>query len=424
MTIFENRIYRIILEYLWFNKNNKKYKSYARSLSSVNWYFHGVRESSLGVAKLNRCSLFDHHHLTKLHYNGCGFKSIKKQSLQLITPKLRALTCDHTELGFLLECGMSSLEQLKCLVTMGFDDTTKQLRGQIGMLASTLKAVSFQINMKLYYELQLLIIHFLSERFEHLTSIELIETSGNVLLCNLYRNSKMVFDRLLKFKSLQHLVIEFQIDKDKDNWDDEGVKSYEFQSDLLCYLMNQSSLKSFHHNRFLGSSIEEYLLQESSSIEYLSLDLHQGFSEVTRNNIKKLSLVAVSDQDMHKLAMVKYLKVHPKYPNSLAGITQFLNRQQQLQKQYGFPADRVLKCEVNIGQVNIEPEFLEALKNNTTLKRLYLSIKEDDYIVDLDDLKVIDSIIQSHPTIRNKDTWFITKQKLKDRGQVYNQIVN
>ncbi|EFA83678.1 hypothetical protein PPL_02744 [Heterostelium album PN500] len=429
MTIFENRIYKIIVEYLWFD--NEKNKNYARSLSMINWYCHDVicslNTSFIGSSRridellkshfrmksddnLNRCSLFSN--LLELDCNVGALREVTRDGLALITPTLRSLRSAHSDIKIMINLGMNSLETLKCNLNASYPDIYEDIK----LLSPTLKHLMIGVTREfpedfenISYEDFVPFTKFLvSDHFQHLTSLEIVDTNsdssdyGYFLMFDSY--SSLFFNGLLKFKSLEHFAFKVQSSEPLELLDS-------FQTALLNYLKKQQSLKSLslpfefpkHNTQCL-----DYLFQESS-IERLQLDWLSSRCPVTRTTLQHLKII-VQDVDIEMLALVRELNIRPFPYNTFEGITKLLNKQQELQQQYGFPPDRVLKCEINMMNNQIDTEFLETLKNNRTLRRIYIDIRlrnKANIKPEFIHLKPIDDIIKSHPTIRNKHNWLL-----------------
>ncbi|EFA83679.1 hypothetical protein PPL_02745 [Heterostelium album PN500] len=434
MTIFENRIYRIIVEYLWFDYENNK--SYARSLSMINWYCHDVicslNTSFQGSSQiidellkshfriktddnLNRCSLFSN--LLELYCNVGELREVTRDGLKLIAPTIRSLKCAHSDIKLMIDLGMNSLESLECNVFVNKVSDYEDIK----LLSPTLKHLKIGVGMDFHdayqsvrYEDFVPITKYLvSDHFQHLTSLEIEDTNldsgdyGYFLMLDSY--SSMFFNGLLKFKSLERLALNISF----------KIQSFEpmekmdaFQAKLLNYLTSQKSLKSLVLPLFespkQNTSCLDYLFQESS-IERLHIDWLAFHCLVTRTTLQHFT-IGVEDQDIEMLALVRELDNRSFITNTFGGITKLLIKQQDLQQQYGFPADRVLTCKVQMIDNQIDEEFLKTLKNNRTLRRIYIEIicqNEGNIKPEFIHLKPIDDIIKSHPTIRNKHNWLL-----------------
>ncbi|EFA83688.1 hypothetical protein PPL_02755 [Heterostelium album PN500] len=331
MTILQNHIYKKIIEYLWFE--NKKNRRFARSLSMINWYFHGVicslntkfsgrykriekllnhhYQKPNSRDKLNRCALFNN--LTELDCATGALRDVSMDALKMIAPNLRSLKCGHGDIRMMIKLGVKP-EYFSCPV-------------------------------------------------------------------------------------LEHLLFRFNLFFDREPVDATPA----FQVQLINYLKKHRILKSFHIDCEFndGAKCVEFLLQDTT-IERLSMDCIDYCSLVSRNNLYKMK-TSVNDRKLEMLARVHHLKLGRDLDNTFKGITRLLNRQQQ----YGFKADRVLKCSVKMTGDQIEPEFIETLKNNRSIRRLYLNIRDPtDKTANFKFIKQINDIIQEHPTIANKSKWF------------------
>ncbi|EFA85634.1 hypothetical protein PPL_00863 [Heterostelium album PN500] len=439
MTIFENRIYRIIIEYLWFDSKNK---SYARSLCLVNWYFHRVicslnisfngsheklnqlfthhfqRQSSdlLLSQALNKCALFSS--LTELRIGNLSSRNpLPLDDLKLILPHIRSFSCigGPNDYELMVSNGMHSLECLEINTDTSYFNDFELLSPNLKQLKMVLHRLNFD-----YYDFSSFVPltkYLVSEAFQKLTSLDIVDTNINGSYCYFIMDSKyssVLFDGLLNFQSLQHLGFTFVRD----------IKIVtEFKEKLLEYLEKQKTLRSFdlpHMFYSIDSDCLWYLVR-NSSIEQLSINICEmasfHFPTIQRDNLKKLTVIVDKySTSLGNLSTIKHIKViqrrSERSSDSFERIKSLFKAQKNLQDLHGFKANRVLKYVIPFDESKeIDNDFLQALKNNTTLKRFYLRW---ELWKDFNSKKKpIEDIIQNHPTIRNKECW-LSKYKWKE----------
>ncbi|EFA83716.1 hypothetical protein PPL_02783 [Heterostelium album PN500] len=435
MTIFENRIYRILIEYLWYD--NKKNKRYARSLCMVDWYFHKVicslnttcrfkntkdleefiniylqqqtTSTSLSSDNLNRCAIFNN--IKQVNCKGFqSFDTASINSVLKIAPSIRSLSCGYFcgDYQVLANRAMNTLEYFEITVNPAYPPDYESLN----LLSPQLKRLKVKVSMDISDlsgndSLITFTEYLFSEQFRQLTSLEITDTHSNdyfgFLLSD--RSNSILFDGLVKLTSLEHLAFNFKPSIFK--------LSSSFQTKLHQYLINYKPLlKSFDCPLQLSNKdLIGYLLQQSS-IERLTINyVFNSLCEVTSEKLYKLSITALSDEDLLKLVKVPHLKLL--YFNSPYDVALLLNNQKPSLSSVGNGgnriANKVLKCSFKLEDNKYNDIFLEALKNNKTLQRIHIKMVEPmytqcNYPVFI---KQIDDIIKQHPTIRNYNNWLV-----------------
>ncbi|GAM22781.1 hypothetical protein SAMD00019534_059560 [Acytostelium subglobosum LB1] len=203
------------------------------------------------------------------------------------------------------------------------------------------------------------------------------------------------FDGLLRMKNLQQLTLIIT------SWRDSSPLSTGFTRDLCNYLTKQQSLTS--------------LKCDVDDPELLVLLLQSDHPSIA--NIQDLSL------DVDVLVPVKRsldkLTYTPNYPGTpgghladLANVTCFTIKGISMRR-----LSRLLKEAIGIRELtclNVErsgnssdQDLIEGIDSNLMLEQLYISFL-DGYEPANDVMESINTVIQDHPTIRNKDTWSIT----------------
>ncbi|EFA85654.1 hypothetical protein PPL_00883 [Heterostelium album PN500] len=372
MTIFENRIYRVIIEYLWFDSKNK---SYARSLCLVNWYFHRVicslnvsfkgsfkdlnelfthhfqkqsSSDSSSSQQLNKCALFSS--LTELRIGRHYYREpIPYDDLKMILPNIRSFSSLRPrEYKLMVENGMHSLDYLEVNTDTEIDLYAEKFQ----LLSSNLKHLKMVVHrvdslchqFETYFPFTR---YLVSEAFQKLTSLDIVDTNTLGSYCYFMadsRDSSILFDGLLNFQSLQHLGFTFAYDI---------VVKTEFHDVLLEYLKKQKTLRSFHFPHRFHQENNRCLrhLLKKSSIEQISVNIceliYWEFPNINRNNLKKLRVISDLNNrlDYGNLASVKHVKIIQTNSewSKLYEIRSLLESQQEEQALKGFHANRVLK---------------------------------------------------------------------------------